>query len=74
MTWSLAARIRLSEFSGAITDTALGIINQSVTGLIPIAPVVPLPDFVTAPDFSYISVPNGVPSPPANQAQHYALL
>ncbi len=53
--------------SGAITDTALGIINQSVTGLIPIAPVVPLPDFVTAPDFSYISVPNGVPSPPANQ-------
>jgi hypothetical protein len=51
--------------SGVITDTALGILNQSVTGLIPVDPVVPLPDFVTAPDFSYISVPNGVPSPPA---------
>ena len=56
--------------SGAITDTALGILNQSVTGLIPIDPVVPLPDFVTAPDFSYISVPNGVPSPPAGRAKH----
>ncbi|HEX9170612.1 MAG TPA: PEPxxWA-CTERM sorting domain-containing protein [Roseiarcus sp.] len=51
--------------SGAITDTALGIVNQGIAGLIPIDPVVPLPDFVTAPDFSYISVPGGVPSPPA---------
>ena len=53
--------------SGTITDTALGILNQSITDLIPIDPVVPLPDFVTAPDFSYLSVPGGVPSPPANQ-------
>ena len=55
----------IADISGVISDTSLGITNQAVVGLIPIDPVVPLPDFVTAPDFSYIQVPGGVPSPPA---------
>ena len=55
----------ITGISGALSDPSLGITNLAVTGLIPIDPVVPLPDFVTAPDFSYLSVPGGVPSPPA---------
>ncbi len=55
----------IADISGVISDASLGITNQAVIGLIPIDPVVPLPDFVTAPDFSYIQVPGGVPSPPA---------
>ncbi len=67
LTYDIAANGQdpIVGISGTITDTALGIVNQSISSLIPIDPVVPLPDFVTAPDFSNLSVPNGVPSPPA---------
>lgn len=64
----------ITGITGTLTDTNTGlnnkpsIVNATITGLVPIDPVVPLPENVTAPDFSLFPIANGVPSPPAFEA------
>jgi hypothetical protein len=64
---------RITGVTGVFTDTNAGfnnkpsIVNAAITGLQPIQPVVPLPENVTAPDFSRFDVANGIPSPPAQE-------
>ncbi len=63
----------ITGITGVFSDTNTGlngkpdIVNATITGLVPIDPVVPLPVNVIAPDFSYFNIVNGVPSPPASQ-------
>ena len=64
----------ITGITGLFSDTNAGIngkpniVDATITGIIPINPVVPLPAAVIAPDFSQFTVVNGIPSPPASQA------
>lgn len=66
---------RITDISGTFSDSNTGINgftpinNATITGLVAINPVNPLPPAVLAPDFSYYPIVNGVPpTPPATQA------
>lgn len=57
----------VTGITGTFSDSNVGITNVGILQPVPINPVVPLPSGVTAPDFSYFPVANGVPnqSPPS---------
>lgn len=64
----------ITGITGVFSDANAGlngepaIVNAAITGLVPVNPIVPLPQNVTAPDFSKFAIANGVPSPPAFEA------